>query len=364
VWRRIRRGVRDAAVRLTLVGASLATLLIVGEIVCRLFFPDTRLRYVNDPEALYHLAPNQVGTTELASGLPAPPARINQLGLRGADSDATRPRILVLGDSFAFGAGVGDDETFSARVDQWFGGSVSVVNGGHPGYGIFQMAATLRRVGENLRPRLVIVVLWQGDFLRQPPDAAERARFMHRQRLSQIVKTSVLGTHLYRRLERLMAKTGQDSLVFRVGEGGKQAQASAQTVRESHLRGMRADLPRLLAMHEEARRYGRGLLLVLWPKEDFASLPEAERGLAQDLTVGLEDFARQHSIPFISVQAAMRRIASKKQLLIPNDWHPTPFAHCLAAEQIAQKLNDLDFPLVRSAGCGAGSSTAILPVDG
>src|SRR6266581_2572288 len=105
VWQRIRRAGRDAMLRFALVGASLVALLIVGEIVCRLFFPDTRLRYVSDPEALYHFAPNQVGTTELASGLPAPPARINQLGLRGADPDTTRPRILVLGDSFAFGAG-------------------------------------------------------------------------------------------------------------------------------------------------------------------------------------------------------------------------------------------------------------------
>ena len=106
MWRRIRRAGRDAAIDLTLVGTSLALLFIVGEILCRLFFPDTRLRYVSDSEALYHFAPNQVGTTELASGMPAPPARINHLGLRGADPDPTRPRALVLGDSFTFGSGV------------------------------------------------------------------------------------------------------------------------------------------------------------------------------------------------------------------------------------------------------------------
>jgi hypothetical protein len=353
VWRRVRQGGRHAAVCLTLVGTSLAILFVVGEILCRLFFPDTRLRYVNDPEALYRLAPNQVATIELASGVLAPPARINELGLRGADPGPIGPRILVLGDSFAFGSGVGDDETFAARLNQWFDGAVSVVNGGQPGYGIFQMAAALRRLGGDLRPRLVIVVLWQGDFLRQPPDATERARFIRRQQLSQIVKTSVLGTHLYRRLERLLAEAGQESLVFRVGEGGKQGQASARAIRESHLRGMRADAARLLAMHEAARRYGTGLLLVLWPKEDFANLPETERGLAHDLTVGLEAFARRHSIPFISVQSAMRRVASKARLLIPHDWHPTPFAHCLAAERIAQELKELDFPLFRSASCGA-----------
>jgi len=45
-------------------------------------------------------------------------------------------------------------------------------------------------VGEDLRPHLVIIVLRQGDFLRQPPDAAERAQFIRRRCLSQI-KSSV-----------------------------------------------------------------------------------------------------------------------------------------------------------------------------
>jgi hypothetical protein len=247
---------------------------------------------------------------------------------------------------------VADDETFSARLEKWSGGAVSVVNGGQPGYGVFQMAATLRRVGAELRPRLVIVVVWQGDLLRQPPGAAERTRFLQRQRLSQALKASVLVTHVYRRVERLLAQAGQDSLVFRVGEGGQRAQASVQAVRESHLRGMMADTPRLLAMHEQARRHGHGLLLVFWPKEDFANLRDTERGLAQDLTGRLEAFARQHGMPFLSVQSAMRRITPKGRLLIPNDWHPTPFAHCLAAELIAKKLNDLGFH-IGSRGCDA-----------
>src|SRR5919106_17038 len=338
---------RDSARGVTLVVVVLAVLFVIGEIVCRLFIPDTRLRYVSDPEALYRLAPNHVGTSVLASGALAPPARINTLGFRGGEPAAGRPSIVILGDSFTFGSGVADDETFAARLDQWYGGRVSVMNGGHPGYGVFQMAATLRRVGEELRPRLVVVVVWQGDFLRQPPDADERARFMRRLQVFGALKNSVLGTHLYRRMEPLLAQVGRASLVVRAGEGGGGSEASTASVREAHIRGVQADAPRLLAIHQEASRYGKGLLIVLWPKKDFASVPEAERGLAQELTVVLEAFAQQHEVPFISMQPAMRRVTPKDRLLIPNDWHPTPLAHCLAAEQIGVALGGLGFPPLR-----------------
>jgi lysophospholipase L1-like esterase len=345
VGSRIRGTVREAAIGVVILGVSVAVLFVVGEGLCRLFFPDTQLRYVSDPEALFRLAPRQHASIVLGSGLPAPTARINELGVRGASVDTSRPTILVVGDSFTFGSGVADDETFSARLGQWFGPDTTVVNGGQPGYGVSQMATTLRRLGDVLRPRLVIVVIWQGDFLRQPLDASERARFIRRQQFSQIAKTSVLVTHLYRRVERLMLSTGQGSLVFRVGEGDWDSKSGAEAVLKAHLTGMRADASRLLAMHEEARRYGKGLLLVLWPKEDFAHLPEAEQELAQHLTSELDAFGREHGIPFISVQPAMQRVASKAKLLIPDDWHPTPLAHCLAAERIAEKLQELGFLL-------------------
>ena len=76
---RMRRAVYDVVLRVTLAVASVVILCAVGELVCRVFLPDTQLRYVSDPEALFRLAPNQVATQ--AIGLAAPLARINRLGL-------------------------------------------------------------------------------------------------------------------------------------------------------------------------------------------------------------------------------------------------------------------------------------------
>ena len=123
-----------------LLTASFLFCLVVGEIVCRLFFPDTKLKYVDDSEILARFEPSQEGFLPLADGSPGPRIRINELGLRGKTiKEMSRKRILFLGDSFTFGSGVEEDGTFPALVEYALGDEISVVNGGQPGYGIYQM---------------------------------------------------------------------------------------------------------------------------------------------------------------------------------------------------------------------------------
>jgi hypothetical protein len=82
------------------------------------------------------------------------PTTINALGQRGAAHPAARTpgrrRLLMLGDSIAFGYGVGDEETFSARLEQ---AGFEVVNLAVPGYGTDQELLRLEREGGR----------WQGD---------------------------------------------------------------------------------------------------------------------------------------------------------------------------------------------------------
>ena len=121
--------------------------LVVGEIVCRIFFPDTRLRYEADQDVLAAIAPNQDGFIYLSDGSRAPRVRINELGLRGASlAEASERRVLFLGDSFTFGSGVTEDESFVSLVDEALGEEVTAVNGGHPGYGIYQMEIKFQRL--------------------------------------------------------------------------------------------------------------------------------------------------------------------------------------------------------------------------
>lgn len=322
---------------LTAVILSILGCFVIGELVCRFFFPDAHLRYQTDPEALYYFEPNQRGILLLNNGVSSPTMAINSLGLRGQySSGLPLRRILFLGDSFTFGMGVQDNETFVHVIGQVFEQEVETINGGQPGYGVFQMEATLKRLVDLLRPELVVAVIWQGDFLRQPLSDEGRAQLFRQQRLSRVLKASVLVTHIYRMLERLLLQFSDGAFITHMGEGAKHEPSL-----EPFFNGVAADEPRLLAMHDMAKRYGKGLVVVLWPKEDFANLPSFESGLASRLTERLEAFSVRTGIPFASIQPAMKEWGRKSGLLIPGDWHPTPLAHCLAAKALLTKIGGL-----------------------
>ena len=91
--------------------------------------------------------------------------RINSGGFRGAEwppPRAGRRRVLVLGDSFAFGWGVDEDRTLAALIDAaepaW-----DVLNAGVSGYGTDQELLLLRRLMREARPDLVVCLLCAND---------------------------------------------------------------------------------------------------------------------------------------------------------------------------------------------------------
>lgn len=96
------------------------------------------------------------------------PFRHNRQGLR-AERDFTvdRPasatkRVLFLGDSFTYGLGSGDRETFALLVEEALDG-VEIVNAGCNGYGQREELAVLDTLGAVLRPDLVVLVFFWND---------------------------------------------------------------------------------------------------------------------------------------------------------------------------------------------------------
>ncbi len=90
----------------------------------------------------------------------------NALGFRGPEVPPVKApgklRVLVLGDSFAYGIGVADGETFSARLEA-LDPRFEVLNSGVNGYGTAQELLLLRDQGLALRPDVVLLVFFWND---------------------------------------------------------------------------------------------------------------------------------------------------------------------------------------------------------
>lgn len=339
--------------------AAIGVVIIAGEMICRIFIPDRQLRYLPDADALFRLQPEQEGRIPLADGSLSAPIRVDRHGFRVPPSaDSSERRLLLLGDSFTLGVGVEAEETFAALLDRALDDEIGVINGGQPGYGIFQMRAVLQRTAPELQPERVVVVIWEGDFVRQPPDRAARESFVRRSRRAGMLKRSVLVTHLYRRVDRLARRVGVEGGAPLAGETDRPRDRDRAS--EKLLAGLAADLERLREMQALARGAGRGLILVFWPQEGF-SPSQPTPGLADRILELLLRFGEQSDVPVLSLRTAWAE-TPRTQLALPADGHPTALAHCLAARYLLPALARHDLPVRYSIACRPGTGAAFSAV--
>jgi lysophospholipase L1-like esterase len=176
---------RRVAARLLLLGVSVVVGLLLAEVAVRLVRPQpvmlvSRGLYAPDPPRRYRLQPGFRGTVtnrvEFDTRI-----SINREGLRGPEIGPKRPgsfRVLVLGDSFAFGVGAREGETYPAQLQRILrsrGIRAEVLNAGAPGFGVPDEVAWFQRWGWTLEPDVVLVTVFVGNDLQDAAPGGPKA---------------------------------------------------------------------------------------------------------------------------------------------------------------------------------------------
>lgn len=100
--------------------------------------------------------------------------KINSLGMRGPEIDENKTtgtyRILALGDSFTFGIGVRDEDTFVRRIEKQLNAQATsaptryeVLNAGVEGYNTRDEVITLEHRWLKLQPDVVLITFYLND---------------------------------------------------------------------------------------------------------------------------------------------------------------------------------------------------------
>jgi lysophospholipase L1-like esterase len=322
------------AVRLALVLVAIIASLIIGEFAVRLLAPQPLIpRLESDWAGLMTLRPSTRGR-HLVPGQFDETYTINSDGFRNNGGTATgHPSIICLGDSFTFGIGAADSETFPAQLQRMTG--ASVLNAGLPGTGTGEQCLVYKYRLAQFHPRVLILGYHndgdddasRGLFVRDASgvhprplaEIAARGRSVRRARgfVNRIPGYTFLALHsqlmsLVRQAGTRLLKTNRDAPL---------ASAAPPDVIEGEIEWLR----------NEARASEAMLVIVYLPDTDNRP-SEGEHRRVRDVCM-------RHAIPFIDTSAALQQHADDAPLFYSGlDKHPTPAGYKVIAGEIAHFL--------------------------
>lgn len=337
------RKIAPAAIlgNLMALGAGLVVTLVLGEVALRAiglghpYYSAPELyRPSDDPRVLFEPRASFDGFSEGVW------VRTNGQGLRERELPLAKPdgtqRVVFLGDSVTFGAGVRDDEPFPRLLEADINGSgattpIETVNTGVVGYNTLQELARLEQVGLAYQPDVVVLTFVVNDLLEtfsifdhqyEPTGALAGPKVWLRR-----------NSHLYRFVQQTYWRVGQE--LRRAREGPTEPLRKRDRLEER--------LATLAEMVHTSRANGASFLLVLYP--DNLSDPVSPGPSGERLTVReeLERFAAREQVPLFDLTAALGDVRDPRarQYRLREDPHPSPAGHRVIAEALRAPLIDV-----------------------
>jgi len=339
------------SVLLLLGTLAVAVLLPVAELVVRLVAPEPlpsqeMIRsfvlegmYELDEEAGYRLSPNYSGTLERAGHVTE--FSTNSLGLRNAEiGEKVAPRVLALGDSFTFGFGVAQDETWAAVLGQALephsaGAPIESINGGVNGYGTDAALALLRRVGSEVEPDLILLGFYSNDYIENFLGTRKRYGvsdgYLFDELASKNLQENLLAreSHLY----RLLAKAQQQ---IRGMLGGGAAVPPPGFSHADFAKGAELTVDLILQLKAEADRLGARLGIIWIPT--YVLTVQKQKPVA--VRAGMMKRIEDAGIPSIDLLPLLARQPNRDGLYLRNDGHFSVRGNQVAARILAEWIQE------------------------
>ncbi|RLB41272.1 MAG: hypothetical protein DRH30_07165 [Deltaproteobacteria bacterium] len=248
-------------------------------------------------------------------------------------AEGTR-RVLFLGDSFTYGLGVAEDESFVSIVRERLAAQrdeqLQAFNGGIPGSMTEHWRLLFEKMGAEYEPDVVVTVF----FLRDGVEGlTTRGLIGHvRKELQERSRTSVAYqiSALYRLVAAALAQRRLSDWYLGWIETGyvgpPEQTAEWRRAQET-----------LLELREQTERSGGRFVLVIFPVLFGLDQDEYPVQAAVD---AIEDFAQRHDIPVLSLLPTYRGMHAPDLWVSALDQHPNVDAHRLAADAIVPFVSE------------------------
>ncbi|UCE01464.1 MAG: hypothetical protein JSW67_09215 [Candidatus Latescibacterota bacterium] len=304
---------------------------------------------------------------------------VNALGLRDPERTRRKPpgvqRVLLLGDSMAFGTGIEIGWRYSDLLDSSLGGDVEVVNAAVPGWGTDQEFLYLCREGLSLEPDAVVLalclandvsnnrlqhqlfgfapkprfVLDAGVLVHEPP--AIQSEASARQRLGTLLKKSRFAHYVGRHLRTLQSQRRSRSAPVApyhpedLDSGESHWAAFRKPYTPSFEAAFQVTEALIEATFDSCTARGVALILFAFPMKFEVDPVARERELHHygydpswfDLMAPYERvqrLAERLEVPFISALDDFQRSHQKQPLFLARDAHPNAAGHAVAAASL------------------------------
>lgn len=263
--------------------AAIVFVLVASEVGLRALGYCTRVAVWYDPAIGFRAHPGQsrwliAGENEVRVAR----ATTNELGMRGPLPTRARTegklRVLTLGDSFTFGIGVGDDETYPAHLRRELP-EAEIVDLSFPGWNVHNALCAYRVLGRSYRPDVVVFGFSMDDMAPSDPGVRYTSHPVLR-----AIGTTAIGAAIVRHVLTRIPD-------YRRQPPAEQAHLHAAWKEQPLIARRRPDLPRfaglwqsavkdLMELAHEVRADEARLLVVVFPRED--QVRDERAGAARD----------------------------------------------------------------------------------